>query len=915
MKKSILTACAVAGWLSASFAQISEGGLPTSFAKVEIEKTSPYDLSYQVISLGTPDMAAIEVEDETKDGRVDNYRVAVNIDVSADVLSNGTWMETPSGDLLWRLGIKVPGAKALGLYFSEEVSIPEGGKLHAYNHKRSQYVGAYTSNTPGFKAMEMIEGDLITLEYLMPAGATQMPTIQLESVAYFYRGVEDRIAFFRDGTLEVTSGDRLHGSCQVDVACSEISGWEEQRDAAVHYSFSDGGGTYVCSGSVINNTNFDCTPFILSANHCGEPTSSGDFSGNVWYFNYQRPTCVPGNTAKYTGALSETMSGGTFRASSAWGDYPASASFNVDGSDFFLVEMTSDIPDSYGAYFAGWNRGTGVSGSGVGIHHPAGDEKKVSTYTDATYSTTYNTGWSGAHWGVEWAPTTNGHGVTEGGSSGSPLFDASGRIVGHLSGGSSFCSTPYSDDLYGKFNRAWDQEGTGATERLRNWLDPLGTNPTTLDGTYSPCAPSAPVADFVASATLVLPGTTVNFTDLSSNSPDTWSWSISPSTGWSYAGGTDGSDQNPEITFTTVGFYTVSLTASNSVGSDTETKSAYIEVNTTVGPCDATSSNCDEYISQVECGSIDNSSDCDNYSNYYSSESTTVTQGGTETITVTTLTAGGGGGYLDDQVAVWIDWNQDSDFDDTNEEIGVVTYEASTSLPVSFTINVPSGATVGSTYMRVRMSYEPDDGPIEPCGTSTWGEVEDYQIVVESSSGGSEPVTNFTADATVVPVGTTVNFTDLSTNTPTSWNWSITPGGGYTYASGSTSTSQDPSVTFSTPGFYTVSLNAANSFGSDIETKTNYIEVTDGHSNIDVDDLSLVQIYPNPTSGQLIVNLNNVTTAIEEIELRDVTGRIIMVKKNPKGNTLFELGNETDGIYFIHVKSSKSIITKKIVKI
>jgi len=122
-------------------------------------------------------------------------------------------------------------------------------------------------------------------------------------------------------------------------------------------------------------------------------------------------------------------------------------------------------------------------------------------------------------------------------------------------------------------------------------------------------------------------------------------------------------------------------------------------------------------------------------------------------------------------------------------------------------------------------------------------------------------------------------------------------------------------VNFTTPGFYTVTLNATNSYGGDFETKASYIEVTDSHTNLNEDDLSRVEIYPNPTSGQVLVNLNNVSTVIEEIEVRDVTGRIIMVRKSPTGNTLFELGNETDGIYFINVKSSKSIITKKVVKI
>jgi len=82
------------------------------------------------------------------------------------------------------------------------------------------------------------------------------------------------------------------------------------------------------------------------------------------------------------------------------------------------------------------------------------------------------------------------------------------------------------------------------------------------------------------------------------------------------------------------------------------------------------------------------------------------------------------------------------------------------------------------------------------------------------------PVADFSADTTTVSAGGSINFTDLSTNSPTSWDWTFeggTPSG---------STAQNPTVTYNTAGTYDVSLTAANSAGSDTETKTNYITVT-----------------------------------------------------------------------------------------
>ncbi|MFH0866546.1 MAG: M43 family zinc metalloprotease [Bacteroidota bacterium] len=90
------------------------------------------------------------------------------------------------------------------------------------------------------------------------------------------------------------------------------------------------------------------------------------------------------------------------------------------------------------------------------------------------------------------------------------------------------------------------------------------------------------------------------------------------------------------------------------------------------------------------------------------------------------------------------------------------------------------------------------------------------------SIGPIAPVANFSASATTVPEGTTVNFTDLSTNSPTSWSWTFaggTPG---------SSINQSPSIVYNTAGTYSVTLTATNAIGSDSETKTNYITVTSG---------------------------------------------------------------------------------------
>ena len=98
------------------------------------------------------------------------------------------------------------------------------------------------------------------------------------------------------------------------------------------------------------------------------------------------------------------------------------------------------------------------------------------------------------------------------------------------------------------------------------------------------------------------------------------------------------------------------------------------------------------------------------------------------------------------------------------------------------------------------------------------------------SSATAPPVANFVANNTTPAIGTQVNFTDLSSNTPTSWSWSFSPTS-VSYLNGTTSTSQNPQVQFPDPGLYEVTLTATNAFGSDAETKSNYINVINCNNN------------------------------------------------------------------------------------
>ena len=240
-----------------------------------------------------------------------------------------------------------------------------------------------------------------------------------------------------------------------------------------------------------------------------------------------------------------------------------------------MLRFLENIPPKYNPYYCGWDASTGNSSSGVCIHHPDGDIKKISTYitplTSGTWGSTPNT-----HWIVRWAATANGHGVTEGGSSGSPLFDDEGLIIGTLTGGESSCQNPTGPDMYGKISYSWASNGSSAEQQLKPWLDPGNTGILKQPGSYNA---KLAVADFSASSVVIPVGGTLNFQDLSSGKPNKWHWYFqggSPS---------ESTEQNPAgIRFERFGAMNVKLVVSNEFNTDSIVKEEYIDVRAVVSP-------------------------------------------------------------------------------------------------------------------------------------------------------------------------------------------------------------------------------------------------------------------------------------------------------------------------------------------
>jgi lysyl endopeptidase len=452
-------------------AQISEGGLPPSF-QFSTELRSAEQPIQIPVNFSVEDLKVVDAWQVSQGAPL---AIAKLIPTDLGITNAGKWLTLPNGQEVWQLHLKAKGAIALLLYYSD-FYIPEGGKLFIYNIDKSQVLGAYTKRSHpenGHFATELVAGDEILLEYV-PAPSGEEPSIQLSSIGYGYNHLYV--------TSVAKSGEEeLSGPCMVNINCEEGENWQLQKKGVCHMVMPIGDAAYICSGSLVNNTAKDLKPYVLSAFHCSEreegdkEASDQELKQWIFVFHWEYVGCDNSSpVSKY-----KTMVGCTRKSVIPFSE----------GSDGLLLLLNENIPADYDVFFNGWDRTNTPSPSGVGIHHPSGDYMKISTYGKYmaesirwNNSDNNQTGAHNAHWNVIFDETPNGHGVTEGGSSGSPLFNSNGLIIGTLSGGSSSCSIPDGLNLYGKLFFHWNKFGNKDSQRMDVWLDPLNTGVTSLGG-------------------------------------------------------------------------------------------------------------------------------------------------------------------------------------------------------------------------------------------------------------------------------------------------------------------------------------------------------------------------------------------------------------------------------------------------
>ncbi len=425
--------------------QISAGGTPYSF----INKTKDVVAAVKMQAFDVQSMLA---EDKQNEGKAIPFRFGKTFEVNYSPKNSGTFETFSNGDKLWRLRIVSYDAYSIGVIFGK-YKLPEGAKLFIYASDKSKIIGSFTSENnkeSGVLATAQVPTEEIIVEYYEPAKANFPGELQINKIIHDYRNI-----FGNKSEKGLSGGESL--PCNVNIICPEAEDWQIEKHAVCKIIMSNS----LCSGAMINNTAYDGTPYFLTAQHCVNTQATADET--VFYFNYEATKC---NDRQ--GENSQTLSGSDLIAVT-----------DIDILDFAMLKMSKAPPENYQPYLAGWNRSTAPAKNVTGIHHPAGDIKKFSYDEDRPVTGTFSEYRSGSHWLVAEFEI----GTTQGGSSGSPMFDENHRIVGDLSGGPQDETCDGLRNLYQKFDLSWDLY-EDIDKQLKFWLDPLETGEMTTDGFY-----------------------------------------------------------------------------------------------------------------------------------------------------------------------------------------------------------------------------------------------------------------------------------------------------------------------------------------------------------------------------------------------------------------------------------------------
>ena len=421
-------------------------GEPMRSAKAEtVAQFRAAEVAPVRLSLGELDLARIAEVQKRNTGEHIPVQIGVHRRASeAEVaLPSPTWRPVEGGAVT-RFEIASPDALGLRIGLKLQ-NIPVGIEIRVAGSLAPDVVHfapgsavAWQHRTARTYWTPATDGDRQLVEVFVPAGADRAALkIELDTVSHLLTNSRERFS------LAKAIGDS--GACNVDVVCriNELGqDYVDTKNAVARMVFTPPQGTYTCTGTLLADTLAGSQiPYFYTADHCISSSTVAATLNTYWGFE---ATVCGGSTP----------AANTLRSQGA--DYlyseRHSPNNNVYGTDAALLRLRE--PPPAGAYFNGWNANPMTNGSVLAVHHPQGDLKKSSLGQRLGQDEYQNeVGWTS--------------GTTEGGSSGSGLFTATGaggsyELRGGLYGGFASCansgslSNTNNRDYYSRLDKVYD---------------------------------------------------------------------------------------------------------------------------------------------------------------------------------------------------------------------------------------------------------------------------------------------------------------------------------------------------------------------------------------------------------------------------------------------------------------------------
>ena len=426
------------------------------------------------VSLGELSMAKVEMSAPGTPRLVGQARDVQATKSAAAMQSLWQWKNTAVGGKVAAISFNAEGAYGLRLGVLVK-QLPGSATVRVYTQsapdkvfqisgqailqliERNQAAGDQSDAARTWWTPDTGEGEA-TLEVELPPGvAASALDIAVPQLSHIFENLSLPTAQEYQEQVEAAKINESD-TCNLDANCYSENA--QERNAVARMLFTKDGGSYLCTGTLMNDTQNSFKPYFLTANHCISTQTVASSLETRWF--YRSPSCNSGtlqsSTVRKTGGAQLLYASGT------------------TDTAFMLL---NDTPPG-GALFAGWSANTVAAGTSVvGLHHPSGDLLKISFGTvnsqancqPTTGSGFQCSGTSGNYYRVSWS-----QGTTEGGSSGSALFQG-GYVVGTLYGGSATCTNRSAYDYYGRFDVAYNAA-------IKAWLNPASTSAPARSAVY-----------------------------------------------------------------------------------------------------------------------------------------------------------------------------------------------------------------------------------------------------------------------------------------------------------------------------------------------------------------------------------------------------------------------------------------------